>query len=427
MYTILAGASKPGDLFDREYELDQLEKLCSVPPQGISVIHGPVNCGITKVLKAFVQRRGLKGTRSYIDCRETPMRTPEAMADALATLPLPAVFSRLPQKVTVELAKRNIFPAKLLRQILEKVSVTSKLGWISLGTSTLVDRLVGQPPNSLQSVLNAYDALLDAWETARKQGTLTAMGYPVLVIDEANVIMDWSDKYSADLKTLVMFLIRNTKQERRAHVILATSDSAFLNWMTQNVGEALYQTYAIGEFTKGEARAYLSRELQMLETSAPSDAEWSVIYNACGGNAGALNYAAAGYVQFGSWQIAVQRVLQDIRSGVQRGYAPLKGAGFERKHFETAVTAVLNSTYMAVIAEQLQPDIPSDALNALIAANLLGIRCSPEWARDVDALAFGPKNGRARLVTAPNSPHLAVWRERASKAPPADNASTQVA
>eukprot|EP00898_Chlorokybus_atmophyticus_P005016 jgi/Chlat1/5515/Chrsp360S05332 len=438
-----AGASKPGDLFDREYELDQLEALCSVYPQGISVIYGPRNCGKTKVLKAFVQRRDLEGTRSYIDCRETLMSTPAEMADALLNLPLPALGLQLPKKALSLLAKlpnipwvvRLLFLALAVTPTIEGFTFAARsAGFVDTYDKVRRDEAekvsapqITREPASLKSVLAAYSALLDEWERARREGEIKAKGYPLLVIDEANVIMDWSDDYLTDLKALVRFLIRNTKQEGRAHVILVTSDSAFISWLTQNVGVEFYQTYAIGEFTEGEARGFISGQLQSLGTTAPSDAEWSLIYNACGGNAGVLRNAAASYVQFGSWQEAVERVLRDIRSEVQRGYAPLSGAGFERKHFETTVAAILNSTYMAVNADQLEPDVPPDALNALIAANLLSIRCSPEWARDVDARAFGPGTGRARLVTAPNSPHLAVWRERASKAPSADNASTQVA
>eukprot|EP00898_Chlorokybus_atmophyticus_P000572 jgi/Chlat1/1515/Chrsp12S02080 len=50
-----AGAGKPGELSVRKYKLDHLERLCSANPRGISVIHGPVNRGTTKVLKAFVK------------------------------------------------------------------------------------------------------------------------------------------------------------------------------------------------------------------------------------------------------------------------------------------------------------------------------------------------------------------------------------
>eukprot|EP00898_Chlorokybus_atmophyticus_P005013 jgi/Chlat1/5512/Chrsp360S05330 len=399
LYTCPAGGSGQGGLFGREYELEQLEKLCSGCPKGITVIHGPRNCGKTKILEAFVQRSGPEGTRSYIDCRMTAMRTHGYMADALIQVALPAIASLLPQKATAAWATQ--FP-RVLRKMPDGALITSGLGVLSLIMDALVDRFLGKPsvPTSLQSVLQAYNALLDAWEAARKAGTLTATGIPVLVIDYANVIMDWSKEYPDDLKDC---------------------------WMEQNVGAEFYQTYAIGEFTESEARGFTSGQLQSLGTTAPGDAEWRIIYNACGGNAGVLRNAAVSYVLFGSWQKAVRSVLRDIRSRVQRGYTPLGSAGYERKHLETAVTAILNSPYKAVNAEQLQRVIPPEAFDALIAANLLGIRCSSDWARDIDELAFGPDNGEAMVVTALTSAHLAVWRERASRVSSTDNASTQVA
>eukprot|EP00898_Chlorokybus_atmophyticus_P000573 jgi/Chlat1/1516/Chrsp12S02034 len=395
-----SGASEAGNLFDREYELDELEKLCSGLPQGISVILGPRNCGKTKVLKAFVKRRGLEGTRSYIDCRKTPMRTPQDMAASLSRLPLPTFGDLLPRNAIIK-ALRTRFPG-LLRRLLERASVTSELGLYSFTTNALADYFWGKPvePTSLQSVLDAYDALLEAWEKAREEGMLKATGTPVLVIDEANVIMDWSGKYPEDLKTLLAFLVSNTKQDQRAHVLLATSDSAFINWVDQNVGGEFYQAYAIGEFTEGEARGFLLSRLQVLESIPP----------------GVLENAATSYVRFGSWQEAVSHVLRSIKSNVNRGFNPLGNVGFEGEDFRTAVNTILASKYLAVDVEVLQQKIKPSAFNALIAANLLGIRCSPKWARDVDAEAFSPGNGTAMVVTAPNSAHLAVWRQRAPAA-----------
>ena len=51
--------------------------------------------------------------------------------------------------------------------------------------------------------------------------------------DEANRLMEWcgDDKGETDLKDLLSFFISATKEESRAHVVLATSDFFLLEWL----------------------------------------------------------------------------------------------------------------------------------------------------------------------------------------------------
>ncbi|KAL4517960.1 hypothetical protein Ndes2526A_g02326 [Nannochloris sp. 'desiccata'] len=58
---------------------------------------------------------------------------------------------------------------------------------------------------------------------------------PVIVIDEANDLMDWKepDPLQPELKQLLSFLVSISKEDRLAHVILATSDYFLANWLTQ--------------------------------------------------------------------------------------------------------------------------------------------------------------------------------------------------
>lgn len=67
--------------------------------------------------------------------------------------------------------------------------------------------------------------LLDAWEKSNNK-------WPVIVIDEANVLMGW-DKYPADLDCLLNFFVQITKQENRSHVIMATSEYGYQGWMNK--------------------------------------------------------------------------------------------------------------------------------------------------------------------------------------------------
>ncbi len=82
----------------------------------------------------------------------------------------------------------------------------------------------------------ACRVLLDAWrEKLRKEKALTGAGdymWPVLVIDEANRFMAWtSDEHKAQLAGLLGFLVHISKETRRCHVLMATSESDFQSWL----------------------------------------------------------------------------------------------------------------------------------------------------------------------------------------------------
>jgi len=55
--------------------------------------------------------------------------------------------------------------------------------------------------------------------------------YPVLVIDEANTLRSWEDKFPLELAGLFRSLVMLSKERNKAHVILASGDSAFDGWV----------------------------------------------------------------------------------------------------------------------------------------------------------------------------------------------------
>ena len=64
--------------------------------------------------------------------------------------------------------------------------------------------------------------------------------WPVVVIDEANKLMKWTDKYPDELDSFLSNLVALSKQENRCHVILATSEYAFQAWLTEGGFPALW-------------------------------------------------------------------------------------------------------------------------------------------------------------------------------------------
>ena len=53
--------------------------------------------------------------------------------------------------------------------------------------------------------------------------------------DEANNLMDWkeTDPLQPELKQFLNFLVSISKEDRYAHVVLATSDYFLVNWLNQ--------------------------------------------------------------------------------------------------------------------------------------------------------------------------------------------------
>jgi hypothetical protein len=94
------------------------------------------------------------------------------------------------------------------------------------------------PDIPLGLVTQAYIALLDAWDKARAAGSLQDDTRPVLVVDEANVLMEWGEQYKAEMQTLLNFFVAVAKERRHLHVILATSDSSFLDWLSKGAAAA---------------------------------------------------------------------------------------------------------------------------------------------------------------------------------------------
>ena len=85
--------------------------------------------------------------------------------------------------------------------------------------------LLKDPRTALQTITDAYLNLVKGAKEKRKAGD----PWPVIIIDEANALMEWKDKES--LNALLKFFVYLTKEEQLAHVILATSDTFLTQWL----------------------------------------------------------------------------------------------------------------------------------------------------------------------------------------------------
>jgi hypothetical protein len=107
----------------------------------------------------------------------------------------------------------------------------AKVTGSALGAEVKVDFLRAElqkdPRTALQTILDAYLTLVKDAKQKRKAGD----PWPVIIIDEANALMEWEAENKQSLNALLKFFVYLTKQEQLAHVILATSDTFLAQWL----------------------------------------------------------------------------------------------------------------------------------------------------------------------------------------------------
>ena len=99
---------------------------------------------------------------------------------------------------------------------------------ITLGVSVSLEPLqtaLQKEPAPLQSIMDVYLKLSKDAKQNRKDDD----PWPVIIIDEANALMEWDDKQA--LHALLKLFVYLTKQEQLAHVVLATNDIFLVQWL----------------------------------------------------------------------------------------------------------------------------------------------------------------------------------------------------
>ena len=120
-------------MFNRKYELQQLDQVCMKEPGEIHVVLGPSSCGKTATLKSYFSK---KKNAVYIDCRTIDASTPKAFTYALIKQLLPKVprdnvqmaLAVLPE-MALKLATSLTFVGKLGATTREDVS--ANLAWLN--------------------------------------------------------------------------------------------------------------------------------------------------------------------------------------------------------------------------------------------------------------------------------------------------------
>ena len=228
-----SSSSNRSSIFDRTHEREQLDALLGQSPASIRVILGPRSCGKSTFLRDYVLQQKLNNSICYIDCRMFDITTPDGFAEVLVQQGLPALIRNIDWEHWEQVKKPVLAVADMF-------SVKVPVGFGSEVTVKLADLfkqvVLGEQSSKsgLKKVIQAYESLLKGWEAARKEDRCTGLQWPVLIIDEANVLQAWSDTHERDLGTLLRFFVGNTKDMKRCHVLLVTSEYGFQYWLDKS-------------------------------------------------------------------------------------------------------------------------------------------------------------------------------------------------
>jgi hypothetical protein len=359
----------PGDsFFNREREVRAVRGVLRSPPQ-LSVFTGPVNSGKTSLLLKNLKEEADSGRAVlHLDLRDQTFQTVEGFVPAL-------------EQEFTSWRDQFVAVAKDVNIDLEALGVKTN---VSLKSSQRreIDRL-----NELFKKMSNQLPSGNIW-----RGWKT----PILFIDEANelqTLLKDPDGHGA-LLSLFKWMVRNTKQISRFHIVLASSDSFFHLWLNKYIGKPFYQSYVIGDLPKDEAKSYWEERvvtgLSLPEGLSPPSFEEA--YDVCGGNLFFLrNYLK----EFAITHIARMEFTPDsfpfVINERSKLFDALKPEELEDatvhwtgEQFVELMKALTDGDKRFLMYDQLREKYGKKVVDSFIANNILHMRPGRKFAYDLD-------------------------------------------
>lgn len=192
-----------------------------------------------------------------MDLRILTFRNVESFSSAV-TAKLDSWFTKLKSLPEIE--------GKL--KVSDDVQVTASFKWSQA------------PLEGLRDMYTSLSRALPTWSWLRGYGIP-----PPIFIDKANCLEALLDdkRGSTVLNDFFAWLVENTKQMNRFHLIMASSDSFFLKWITQFVDSGSFTNLVIGHLSKEDARRYWAEELAKKDCTNLVQLHFEEPYEICGG------------------------------------------------------------------------------------------------------------------------------------------------
>ncbi|KAG5183601.1 hypothetical protein JKP88DRAFT_277610 [Tribonema minus] len=274
----------------------------------------------------YLEKHNADGTICYIDCRGVTlgMFTTKLATRGLSSLVHGWLEGDLGSVETLKAIlqdKMTNFIQSLRARLTSAVTGTSTLPaptplarnyGLTISAVDVITKLQGVRAGHLQpaavgAVIDAYLGLLAMWENIRETAQLRGeFQLPVLIIDHADILLDWGDEHGDDLQRLFDFFVDMCVRDRRCHVILVPVDYGFQQQLSQLIDPDSWTA----DFTEAKARDFLQKLLKR----PVADNEWAAVYEVCGGNAGSLSSAVSDYELVKFRQLRADQKLRELQA-----------------------------------------------------------------------------------------------------------------
>jgi hypothetical protein len=260
----LATSVTGDDFFVRTREIATLRNIFDHEPQLTVVLGGP-STGKSRLLAHMLCDPAGPYAAVHIDLRSIALQDHQHLGRTLV--------SRIPAWAT---------PGTPLHTLLRDMAKDD-----DAGTVHRLPNWNRSPERTLKDFTNTLSLLAEALPKRRRPtGTERA---PVLFIDEAHLLSEISrapnDAGAVALRAFLEWCVLNTKQEGRFHVVFASTDCFFVNWLVaRGIGPHVFPQF-VGDLDREQARAYYQQRLDWAKvpsrTAVPSFDE---VYRVCGGH-----------------------------------------------------------------------------------------------------------------------------------------------
>ncbi|KAG7670045.1 hypothetical protein KSW81_008183 [Nannochloris sp. 'desiccata'] len=250
---------------------------------------------------------------------------------------------------------------------------------------------------------------------------------PVIIIDESNKLMRWSDDPGRkQLRNLLDFFVKTTKEDHLGHFMLASSESFVIDFLEkEGLHTKQYVTQEIGDLaTIDEAKQFIE-SLMLCKKAPPTFFDtteigeqidmWPRVYEICGGNIGLLERCAKHSNRLKSWEKGLKWVSRDLEGAVKRGLGPedfptsgsRSSAAWTEEDYKSVLReiALAKEHKHAVSFEKLRKMVGKKAVRSMVEWNLVAVRRKSEWAKDLLETVFTDLDDD-KLVTMPSPAEL---------------------
>mmetsp|Transcript_51826 Transcript_51826/g.108297 ORF Transcript_51826/g.108297 Transcript_51826/m.108297 type:complete len:455 (-) Transcript_51826:655-2019(-) len=207
----------------------------------------------------------------------------------------------------------------------------------------------------------------------------------VLFIDEANELSTLAANDQETFRAFLRFIIKISKQDRRLHVVFASSDSFFVQWLFSAFGLKFEHVNVItlGDLTKAEAYRYYEHIIKTKHPEKkrelfPSEADFDKVFSVSGGRMQYLDqYVSA--VAFSGSQPTVE-TSDIVRAAISRVGLELDSSS--RQEMLRIIEKLSLSESESLDYEDLVNEFGFDIVRKMISQNLLYYRATKSISGD---------------------------------------------